>query len=627
MTLPADPFEEIAAALDVFEDEAVSLVQQAVRDPLRGCPMRITSPGGGQDGEDLVEEIMPGAWRGAGYLDRRTRLPLNCPVVPLGSNGAAFFFLNTLGQVHVLKDSASGKGPIDALFQGRPQYLEWAWPRLAAPKHKSDPWTVKGYEADECRRDLFAACAYKGTFELEDRVRGRGAWPHDDGSLIYHAGDGVWIDGRWRPCGEIGRHIYPARPKLGRPSAKYEHEGQGSPGDYFLELLSTFNWERPALDPKLALGWWMTAVVGGALEQRPVAMITGQEGAGKSTLQKMLRFAMNGALVATSNTTQAGIYQRVQQDSIAVLVDENEAKEDTRTTDKLMELARVAYSGDKMLRGGQDHQGKEFAVMSSFLFSSIAEPSMTPQDASRMVKLMMRPLESAAVDGVVEAKKLELIGRQLMRRWFTWWPRWAGLQRAFRLALIEAGHKSRSADTFVPLAAACHVALRDDMPAAAELEHWAATLAPATLEETANQEPTWRRCLTHLLQAQPDAYRQITTRSVGDVLRAYRDNTHDAELSAEKLDARMAQVGLATSWQADEAQTYENMRLFVPSNHPAVWGLFEGTPWQGRRGVPGPWAGVLRQAPKPLWRPAKCSKGLDKKTAGIFIDVARALEA
>jgi hypothetical protein len=41
---------------------------------------------------------------------------------------------------------------------------------------------VKGWEADEARRDLFAACAYKGTFELEDRVRGRGAWRDDDGA-------------------------------------------------------------------------------------------------------------------------------------------------------------------------------------------------------------------------------------------------------------------------------------------------------------------------------------------------------------------------------------------------------------------------------------------------------------
>jgi hypothetical protein len=73
------------------------------------------------------------------------------------------------------------------------------------------------------------------------------------------------------------------------------------------------------------------------------------------------------------------------------MVDELEAKEDTRTTDKILELARIAYSGDKMQRGGKDGVGQEFAVMSSsFLFSSIALPAMDAQDASRMAVLMMR---------------------------------------------------------------------------------------------------------------------------------------------------------------------------------------------------------------------------------------------
>jgi stalled ribosome rescue protein Dom34 len=67
---------------------------------------------------------------------------------------------------------------------------------------------------------------------------------------------------------------------------------------------------------------------------------------------------MNGALMSTSNTTQAGIYQKVRQDSVAIMVDEMEAKEDTRTTDKILELARIAYSGDKMQRGGKDGVGR-----------------------------------------------------------------------------------------------------------------------------------------------------------------------------------------------------------------------------------------------------------------------------
>jgi ABC-type multidrug transport system fused ATPase/permease subunit len=57
-----------------------------------------------------------------------------------------------------------------------------------------------------------------------------------------------------------------------------------------LQALQSWNWDRGELDARLALGWLMTALVGGALEQRPVVYVVGTEGAGKSTLQKLLRW-------------------------------------------------------------------------------------------------------------------------------------------------------------------------------------------------------------------------------------------------------------------------------------------------------------------------------------------------
>jgi hypothetical protein len=635
MTDSPNPFEAIAALIPDFEDDAEALQtlrQQARRDPLRDCPMTVALP----SGEEL--EIDPGRWRGD-YEETRTGLPRNCPVKPLGKQGTSFFFLNTLGEVHELKDSASGKGPIDGLFAGRPLYLEWAWPRLAAPKRKGDPWTVKGFEADECRRDLFAACAYKGTFELEDKVRGRGAWRDDNGGLIYHAGDAIWIDGKWRPPGEHGRYIYPGRPAIGRPAERLEPAGEGSPGDLVLAALDSWNWERKAVDPRLALGWLMTAMVGGALEQRPVAYVVGTEGAGKSTLQKLFRLLMNGALLATSNTTQAGIYQKVKQDSVAVLVDEMEAKSDTRLTDKILELARIAYSGDKMQRGGKDGVGQEFSVMSSFLMSSIAMPPVDAQDASRMCVLMLREREmpapgEAAVDvlqelGLRDGARAKLIGRQLLRRAFKWFEmdsgatRWDRLLAMFRKALKGAGHEDRSADTFGALAAGCHMALADDYPDPAALGQWQTLLAAGGLQETSEREKTWRRCLTHMLEAQPDTLRNDSATSAGEAFRRFRD---DAELTPEGLQKTLGKCGLAVSFEVGMAQTYETARLFVPAKNPALQALFKDTPWAGRPGAPGPWSGVLRQMPRHLWESGKCRRGLDRQAHGIFVWLANALE-
>lgn len=633
----AEVLAAIGAAIPGFEQEDEAeigryLKRAAQLDPVRGAPANLSLIEGE---EDLVE---PGQWR-ARHADYLTGLPRNCPVTPLGCAEEGCWLLDTMGQLFLLTKN-DGKGPIEMLFRGRPGYLEWCWPRFAAPKRKGDPWTVKGFEADEARRDLFAACAYRGGFDQEDRVRGRGAWRGDDGRIVYHAGGRVWVDGQWRAPGQHGRYIYPARPAIGMPWPTTVPAGPGSPGDVLMEGLRSFNWDRPELDPRLAMGFIALAKIGGALRQRPVVYVSGTEGAGKSTFQQLVRWVMNGALLATSNATQAGIYQKVKQDSVAVLVDEFEAREDTRVTDRILELARISYSGDKMQRGGRDGVGQEFSVHSSFMFSSVAEPAMESTDASRMAKLVMRPRDRP-VDGTVpndvlkdldlrSTATLQRLGRQLLRRIMdaVQGTLFDTTLARFRECLIELDHSDRSADTFATLAAGYHVSLHDTPPDEAQLGEWSRLLNPRELAETAEREATWRRCLTHLLSAAPEAFRHSTHKSVGDLLQAYAEN----HMAGEKVNENLKAVGLSLSWGLTSdgcrnPETWENARLFVPGKHPGLNALFEGTHWAGRLGSPGPWLGVLRQMPPHLFRNGKSERGLDRKLSGIYIDVGRALDS
>jgi hypothetical protein len=291
-----------------------------------------------------------------------------------------------------------------------------------------------------------------------------------------------------------------------------------------LEGMRSWNWERPELDPLLALGWLMTAKVGGALPQRPVVYVVGQEGAGKSTLQGLIRLAMNEALVSTSNTTQAGIYQKVRQDSVAVMVDEMEAKEDTRTTDKILELARIAYSGDKMQRGGKDGVGQEFAVMSSFLFSSIALPAMGAQDASRMAILHMRERAKAAKGeperdplgdlGLRDGTRVRQIGRDLLARMLAWCAldggrsRWDRLLEVMRAALIVAGHEARGPPIpSAPWRPGRTWPSTTPCRTRRQLEQWQQLLAADRLAETSTRQRTWKRCFAYLMDVQPDCWK------------------------------------------------------------------------------------------------------------------------
>ena len=138
-------------------------------------------------------------------------------------------------------------------------------------------------------------------------------------------------------------------------------------------------------------------------------------------------------------------------------------------------------------------QGQEFSVNSSFMMSSIAVPPIDAQDASRMAILMLR--ERVARDTTLEdlclreAAKVQAIGRQLLKRMIWWFEGkagadWQALIGVFKAALVDVGHNDRSADTFGALAAACHAALRDEMPSAEELLEWQGLLRAEQLVET-----------------------------------------------------------------------------------------------------------------------------------------------
>lgn len=622
MTRTTLAVDDMAAALAFDaapEDESASLHSQGLADPELGTPLTVTIAGQSVD-------IEPGTWRAGGFANE-WGLPPGCPVTPLGVSDDQLlcYVLDSQGVVRSLDARSSGKGPLGFLFAGRSRWLEWAFPRMKVLK-SGHAIPAGGWDADDARQCLVDACAFKGVFDPEQQVRGRGAWRDDDGGLIYHAGDRIWLGGHWKRPGEYGQRIYPARPRLQRPWPVYEKAGSDSPGDMVLQELRSWNWERPDLDPQLLLGWLIGAMVGGALKDRPTIFIPGEEGSGKSRLQQLMRLLMGDALMDTEDATGPSIYRRVRQDSVAILIDELEAVADSRVTDKIMTIMRISYSGGKLHRTGENGRTQEFTLRSSCAGSAIAKPATTSADDSRMAVTMLREREPGQVERVLDGKMFTEAGRQLLKRVFDWWPRWDELRRVYRTALTakECGHTDRGGDTFAALVAGYHVATSDDMPTPAELAMWQKLLKAEALTETSTREKTWRRCFIQLLEAQPDVFRQLACKSLGQAIVKWRE-APTANYGTDVED-KAAQIGLAISWERGADPTWENARLFVPAKSAAVQSLFEGTDWAGKIGAPGPWSGVLRQMPKHLWENGKCEKGLDTKASGIYIRLAAALE-
>lgn len=534
--------------------------------------------------------INPGQW-----VENNLGLPPDCPVTPLGVEGGINWYLDPIGQL-VAYGKPYGQADTLELFRGRHLYLYWAYPKF---RKKDDDFEVVGWANEKARESLIAAATAKGPWNAVEKVRGRGAWADIDGSLVLHCGEDVIIGGKPTPPGEVSGFVYPTRPPISKPWPRPVPETE-NPAHMLRLKLTTWSWARPGIDPHLLLGWIGVAFLGAALPWRPAVFLTGDKGSGKSTLQEMLKGVFGPWLLQATNTTAAGIYQHVGNDSLPVAVDEFEGKADNSQAKKLLELARQASSGGLMLRGGDRHQGVEFQARSAFLFSSINTPPMEPQDLSRFALLRLHRLAEGQKPPNLDPKLLGIIGRHILRRLTDEWPRFHETWQAFRGELGRAGMDGRGQDTFGTLLACADLVEHEGWNAdrlkfmfEGDLQDWADLLSAQRMVEFEDATENWRLCLDHLLSVPVDAWRNGTKSTVGQVLEAWYYGK-DYSGAIDMVKQTLASAGLGLQQTGFDVTTGW---LVVPNQNPLTRKLFEGTKWAGDIGA-SVWSGALRQAPR-----------------------------
>ncbi len=545
---------------------------------------------GPEPGEPM-NGIEPGKWEQQADVHG---MPPWCPVIPLGVSGSTGFFIDPCGQLQPFA-KPYGKGDILGLFLGDANYLMWAWPRYNAKER------VDGFAAEAANSVLVSACRSKGVWNAVEKLRGRGTWLSASGDLLYHAGGHLDLAGRHLPTGEFERYVYPARPEL--PGPWHESvDAETSPLRLLMPMLRTWNWERPDVDPVLLMGWIGAAFLGAAAPKRPVAFIMGDKATGKSTLQELLKLLFGDALVQAADTTAAGIYQRIGQDCLPVAVDELEGKADFKRQVAIVELARLAYSGALMLRGGDRHQGVEFQARSCFLFSSINSPPLSPQDLSRMAILRLQRLPADQPPIALDEPALAMQGRIILRRFMDQWHRFGETYAAFKRELAAGGMDGRGQETFGVLLTCQDIMLHDGWDeerlrhptAEGELVPWRDLLKVDTMIEFEDAAENWRLCLDHLLSVQVEAWRHGTRRTVGQVLSEYFAVSEEMTLNHART--LLAQAGLTIVMREDHLR---QPWLAVPNQNPLTRTLFKDSKWAGDLGA-SVWAGALRQAPDDL---------------------------
>lgn len=554
--------------------------------------------------------IKPGKWLGFPH----DRMPPDCPVKVLGMKDQIVYLVSATGSLMAIK---KWDNPVLMMaFAPYINYAFWAWPALGPAGEDSDGQPlepkVKRLERDKCATALIAEAARKPMFDPQDNVRGRGGWKTDDGQFLWHSGGDLWTvryqldrDGRpkdhalqsARPTDYMG-HFY-AKDRAIITPWQTRVERHESPAHSLLQDLGTWNWKRAWLDPILYLGWIASAFMGGALDVRPILFTIGGKGVGKSTLHELTKAVFGDALYTTANTTAAGIYQNIKQDSRPVAVDEFEAKARGDKEQSIIELARQSFSGAKLYRGGQNHEGVEFELRSSFLFSAILHPPLGVQDRSRMAILNLDALDkSHGRQPVVSDEAGRMILRQIMDGWHDFnhvlLPRW-------RKLLHDVGFDARARDTYGTLLAAAELLVGEhglidagfqykpgpDGLAMIDHDTLVQALRAATRHEFADQQEKWQDVMNMILTSVIENWTSGKKPTVGSVLEEY-----ERESDLAHAQEQLAAAGLSLRKAGDKTTGYA---LAVPAKHVALDKIFGHSDYRD-----GGWTQALRQAPEQI---------------------------
>ncbi len=524
-------------------------------------------------------------------------LPQGCPVRPLGKLGKTCYYLDALDQLVALPARDHSRNLLVNLFAPHSHLLERFWPRKTKVREQGEDgetreaWKVSGFKADGAANDLMDACGRLGVWDPQNKVRGPGCWRDQSGGLIYHAGDVLWSRDGETETGVVDGLVYPTYPALPRPiDVVQPSAAEGGPGQVLFELLCTWHWQRSShgVDPMLLVGWIGAAMLGGALEWRPMAFVTGDTQTGKSTLHRLLKYLFDGAAVETAETTAAGIYSHVRQSSLPILIDEAEATDDNRKIKAVIALARLAASGAVLLRGSAEHRGVEFVARSCFLFSAILMPPLGAADRNRMAILRLNELPRGQVAPVLDPMFWRDIGQRIRRRLFDQWPRFDATLERYKMALARVGHSNRAQDQFATLLACADLVMQDEEPDTDSLDDWARWLAPDKLQEVSDSKSNAEQCLDYLCQSQPEAYRGGTRQSVAELVAVVIDaHASDPDYAQQCLGSG----GLAVISKRQPRKHY----LAVPDSHRLLAQLYQGSIWGGEPGAIGGWSEALRR--------------------------------
>lgn len=549
-------------------------------------------------------------------------LPPDCPVTPVGYNGTTCYFLNPHRQLIPMTKGQFGAEGLRLLFGSR---QDWLWE--AFPKYNEKTGVQSGWKADQAAESLIKAATDKGWFDADEMIRGMGGWRGDAGELVLHCGSSVLVDGESFSPGFVRGYLYSAGVASQKPADAPENdEEERRQSEAIEKVLATFdsyNWlDGPGdagnieaseaqcfaadvdgsghkLASLLLLGWLAGSRLGAALDFRSLMWITGDAGAGKTTLQRIIMAMTGKDMVQSSDTTGAGVYSAVGHSSRPVMIDEAEPDPFKSKMKDLINLARQAATGGKIRRGSSNHQSVYFEAKSAFLFSSIIIPPMQAQDISRFCILDLGPLGKRK-PLALDPAQLAYAGRVMLRRLVDGWHRWEATLQTYRAALQEQGHDPRGADQFGALLAACDLMRGAEIAHADTIDAFARALSAERMNDANPREANSLSMLNHLITVPLDVFRGGTRMTIGELVSigagVSKPRDGESAVTAKGCQDQLRAWSIhIDGFQTAQSRTGTGARVILPNKSTALAKLFAGSQWYAEGGAAGGWAQAMRR--------------------------------
>lgn len=271
---------------------------------------------------------------------------------------------------------------------------------------------TKTKRVDFIRERLIQECSRLGVFD-PDKIRGRGVWMEAQ-KVVCHIGDRLLVDGRETDLTDHeSDYVYQQGRRINAGGEAIDKHD----GFRFFELCCEFNWDTDISGVLLA-GWIFLAPVCGGLRWRPHIWITGLAGTGKSWIfEFIIQEALgNFGLKVQSETTEAGLRQRLGNDALPVVFDEAESenqKADQRIQN-VMGLMRQASSNSSgaILKGSAGGVAQSFSIRSMFAFASILPGLTQASDKTRVSILNLKSLDHSEAT-VSHFERVKTLRREL----------------------------------------------------------------------------------------------------------------------------------------------------------------------------------------------------------------------